>query len=67
LAGKRSRDLKTGRPTYIIFLEVWVKMLDDEVISTALLDRLLYHCEVINLSEKSYRMKNRKTIFNNQI
>ncbi len=43
--------------------EQWVKMLDDEVIATALLDRLLYHCEVIKLSGKSYRMKNRKTIF----
>ncbi|MFO7828896.1 MAG: AAA family ATPase, partial [Bacteroidales bacterium] len=28
------------------------------------LDRLLYRCEVINLSGKSYRMKNRKKIFN---
>lgn len=43
--------------------EQWVKMLDDEVIATALLDRLLYHCEVVKLSGKSYRMKNRKTIF----
>ncbi len=43
--------------------EDWVKMLDDEVIATALLDRLLYHCEVIKLTGKSYRMKNRKSIF----
>ena len=43
--------------------EQWVKLLDDEVIATALLDRLLYHCEVVKLSGKSYRMKNRKTIF----
>lgn len=43
--------------------EQWVQMLDDEVIATALLDRLLYHCEVIKLTGKSYRMKNRKTIF----
>ena len=43
--------------------EEWVKMLDDEVIATALLDRILYHCEVVKLSGKSYRMKNRKTIF----
>jgi hypothetical protein len=27
-------------------------MLDDEVLATALLDRLLYRCEVINLSGK---------------
>jgi DNA replication protein DnaC len=42
----------------------WVKMLDDEVIATALLDRILYHCEVVRLSGKSYRLENRKTIFN---
>jgi len=41
----------------------WVKMLDDEVIATALLDRILYHCEVVHLSGKSYRLQNRKTIF----
>lgn len=45
--------------------EEWVKLLDDEVIATALLDRLLYHCEVVRLSGKSYRMENRKTIFGN--
>ena len=42
----------------------WAQMLNDEVLATALLDRLLYRCEVINLNGKSYRMKNRKTIFN---
>jgi DNA replication protein DnaC len=41
----------------------WATMLNDEVLATALLDRLLYHCEIINLSGKSYRMENRKTIF----
>ena len=43
--------------------EEWVKLLDDEVIATAILDRLLYHCEVIKLEEKSYRLLNRKKIF----
>jgi DNA replication protein DnaC len=43
--------------------EEWVNLLDDEVIATALLDRILYHCEVIRLSGKSYRLENRKTIF----
>lgn len=43
----------------------WVQALDDEVLATALLDRLLYHCEVIKLRGSSYRMENRKTIFNN--
>jgi DNA replication protein DnaC len=42
----------------------WAQMLDDEVLATALLDRLLFHCEVISLSGKSFRIKNQKTIFN---
>jgi DNA replication protein DnaC len=42
----------------------WAQLLDDEVLASALLDRLLYRCEVINLSGMGYRMKNRKTIFN---
>jgi DNA replication protein DnaC len=41
----------------------WAKLLDDEVIATALLDRLLYRCEIINLTGESYRLKNRKTFF----
>ena len=42
----------------------WAQTLDDEVLATALLDRLLYRCEVVKLSGSSYRMENRKTIFN---
>lgn len=42
----------------------WAEMLNDKVLVTAILDRLLYRCEVINLSvEDSYRMKNRVKIF----
>lgn len=41
----------------------WAKVLDDEVLATAILDRLLYRCEIIKLSGDSYRMKNRKSIF----
>lgn len=44
----------------------WAKMLDDEVLATALLDRLLFRCDIINLSGKSYRMKNRQTFFEHQ-
>src|SRR5690606_6351345 len=44
----------------------WAKMLDDEVIATALLDRMLYRCEIIRLSGDSYRMKNRKSFFEHQ-
>lgn len=42
----------------------WVESLDDEVLVTALLDRLLYHCQVVKLNGNSYRMENRKEIFN---
>lgn len=41
----------------------WAKTLEDEVLASAILDRLLYHCEVIKLSGQSYRMGNRKSIF----
>ena len=43
----------------------WATTLNDEVLATAILDRLLYKCELIQLSGPSYRMENRKTIFNN--
>jgi DNA replication protein DnaC len=41
----------------------WAETLDDEVLATALLDRILFHCEVIKMKGDSYRMENRKTIF----
>lgn len=40
----------------------WAEALEDEVLATALLDRLLYHCEVVKLEGNSYRMENRKEI-----
>lgn len=44
----------------------WARTLPDEVLGTALLDRLLFKCELIQLSGDSYRMKHRKTIFEKQ-
>src|SRR3989339_874850 len=41
----------------------WAEMLNDEVLATAILDRLLYKCEVIKLKGPSYRLENRKTFF----
>ncbi|MEO6000054.1 MAG: IS21-like element helper ATPase IstB [Chitinophagaceae bacterium] len=41
----------------------WVETIGDEVVTTAILDRLLYHCEIIKLTGESFRLKNRKTIF----
>jgi DNA replication protein DnaC len=40
----------------------WAESLEDEVLVTALLDRILYHCEVVKLEGNSYRMENRKEI-----
>ena len=45
----------------------WAETLEDEVLATALLDRILYHCEVIKLDGNSYRMENRKNIFDNKL
>jgi DNA replication protein DnaC len=38
----------------------WGSLLGDEVLATALLDRLLHHAEVIPINGRSYRMKERK-------
>lgn len=44
-----------------IFQNYWEVI---EKLAKALLDRLLYKCQLIQLQGKSYRMQNRKTIFN---
>lgn len=41
----------------------WAETLEDEVLATALLDRLLYRCEVVKLTGASYRMEHRQNIF----
>jgi DNA replication protein DnaC len=38
----------------------WGALLGDEVLATALLDRLLHHAEVIAIAGRSYRMKDRQ-------
>jgi DNA replication protein DnaC len=38
----------------------WGHLLGDEVLATALLDRLLHHAEVIAINGRSYRMKERQ-------
>lgn len=45
----------------------WAETLDDKMLASALLDRLLYKCEVIKLSRVSYRMENRKTILKKKL
>ncbi len=37
----------------------WGGLLGDEVLATALLDRLLHHAEVVTINGRSYRMRQR--------
>lgn len=37
----------------------WGQVFGDEVLATAILDRLLHHCQVIPINGPSYRLKNR--------
>ncbi|MFD9286563.1 IS21-like element helper ATPase IstB [Streptomyces mirabilis] len=37
----------------------WGQVFGDEVLATAILDRLLHHCEVVAINGNSYRLKNR--------
>ena len=44
--------------------EDWGELLGDPAITTAILDRLVHKCEIINIHDKeSYRMKHRQRIF----
>lgn len=44
----------------------WVEILQDEVLATALLDRILFRCDIIKLVGTSYRMENRSGFLNNK-
>ena len=38
----------------------WERLFDDPIIATAILDRLLHHCHVVNIKGNSYRLKRYK-------
>ena len=40
----------------------WADFLGDATITTAILDRLIHHCEIINMTGDSYRLKHHKSI-----
>lgn len=40
----------------------WADFLGDATITTAILDRLIHHCEIINMSGNSFRLSHRKAI-----
>jgi DNA replication protein DnaC len=39
----------------------WGRLLGDDVLATALLDRLLHHAEIVAINGRSYRMRQRAT------
>jgi len=43
--------------------EGWAELLGDPVLATALLDRLTHRCQILNFTDESYRLANRKQIF----
>ena len=40
----------------------WQELFGDQVIATAILDRLLHHCKVVNIKGHSYRLKGHATV-----
>jgi DNA replication protein DnaC len=40
----------------------WAEFLGDATITTAILDRLIHRCEIINMTGNSYRLEHRETI-----
>jgi DNA replication protein DnaC len=55
----RSTMMTSNRP-----LEDWGKLIGDVPSATAILDRFLHHAEVITITGRSYRLKNRSTTRN---
>jgi DNA replication protein DnaC len=51
---KRSTMMTSNRP-----IEEWGKLIGDVPSATAILDRFLHHAEIINITGKSYRLKDR--------
>jgi DNA replication protein DnaC len=40
----------------------WGQIFGDDVVASAILDRLLHHCTVVNIKGESYRIKDRKRV-----
>jgi len=38
----------------------WGEILNDQVLATAILDRLLHHCTTLNIKVESYRLKEKR-------
>ena len=46
--------------------EEWAEFLDDAALATAILDRLSYRCDRIQMSGKSYRLENRQSFLDDE-
>ena len=57
----RSTIMTSNRP-----IEEWAKLIGDVPSATAILDRFLHHAHIINITGKSYRMKNRACKISNK-
>ena len=44
----------------------WNEIFSDITIASAILDRILHHCQVINIKGESYRLKERKELMKNE-
>jgi DNA replication protein DnaC len=44
-------------------LEDWTELLGDPALTTAVLDRISFRCELFNMSGKSYRLEHRESLF----
>jgi DNA replication protein DnaC len=40
----------------------WGHVFSDDILATAILDRLLHHCDVISINGPSYRLKDRMSL-----
>jgi len=40
----------------------WADFLGDSTITTAILDRLIHHCEILNMTGNSYRLEHHRSI-----
>lgn len=48
-------------------LEDWTELLGDPALTTAVLDRITYRCELFSMSGKSYRLEHRKLYLSTEI
>ncbi|PRA06711.1 hypothetical protein CQ019_04865 [Arthrobacter sp. MYb229] len=61
---KRYKLLNIDEVGYLPFGR-WGELCGDDVVASAMLDRLVYHAEVLTLAGDSYRVKNRQDLLKN--